>query len=188
MAGCDTVSLTTSPLTCTQSPKAWATALVADAQTQLDYIVSCIRDTPAVWCDICQMKAALTGDPLAYNMVDFSNIQYAATAAVCRIPWPYLLQPRWGRATSAEKIELDGWLPITVLFDPPFDTHCVLAKVRITSCHQYMTLPTPGPQCAMQWVAIVQEDSISTTGFTVWFKSADPDRRYLTFRWIAWGY
>jgi len=186
MADCNDFTISIGDLSCTENPKAWATALVAQVQAFIDQVVACIRDAPATWCDICAMKAALLQCPLSCNTINFEGIQYAEEAGICRIPWPTILDARYGKAVSPA-MELDGWVEVNVLFDRPFTTECVFAEVQITSCHEVITTPTPGPNCGRHWEPIIQEETITKTGFTVWFKTLEPTTHYVTFRWMAWG-
>ena len=191
MADCDGYALPVPEITCASDLETWANTLVNELQNAIDHVIGCIKEFEYPECDICALKDDLVNCPLDCNMIEFTGVTYGEEAGVCRLPSPIGgLQPRYGSGITAVAIDSGSdWTvgAVDIVFDTPFDTECVFAKVQITSCHQVVTTPTPGPNCGRHYHQIVQEELITKTGFRVMFKTIETDDHWVTFRYIAWG-
>ena len=192
MADCTSPTLSVPDLTCTSDLPTWATALVASTQAAIDHVVGCIQDFEYPTCDICVLKDDLVNCPLDVDMMDFTDIVYADEGGIGVLPNPLGgVEHRYGTGRTALAFdEDDPWQSVVVTFSTPFDTECNIAVVQITSVHKPWTV-TSGVQVARIHSPIVQEDSITANGFTVWFKSDEvvdeADEEWVTFRYVAIG-
>jgi hypothetical protein len=204
MADCDGYALPVPEITCASDLETWANTLVNELQNAFDHVIGCVKDSEYPECDICVLKDDLVSCPLECNMVDFAGVTYGEEGGPGQLPSPIGgLQPRYGcgvteYCTVPELIDVNSpWQIGTfdVTFDTPFDTECVYAKVQITSCHEVITTPTPGPNLGRHYHPILQEELITKTGFRVMFKTQEPEvvgpgelgGHYVTFRYLAWG-
>ena len=189
MADCTSPTLSVPDLTCASDLPTWATALVAAMQAAIDHVVGCIQDFEYPTCDICVLKDDLVNCPLDVDMIDFTDIVYADEGGIGVLPNPPgQMEHRYGTAqTPLPMGEEFGWQSVAVVFSTPFPTTCHQVDVQVTVADPVWTEMT-GPQVARLYHPIVQEDSITAAGFTVWFKSDEfGSLDYITFRYKAIG-
>jgi hypothetical protein len=197
MADCDSPTLSVPTLACVDDLPAWATALVASLQAAIDHVVGCVVDFAYPQCDICVLKDDLVSCPLIVSMIDFTDITYDDEGGVGVLPYPDRagLDFRYGTGTTAEHF-FNTWRSAVVTFDTPFETECVWVGVTAVSedpCYhsdEAENCEASGVHVEEVQGIIVQEDTISTTGFTVWFRRGSEDLScscYVNFRYLAAG-
>jgi len=188
MTDCGTIIVNCPEITCAADLQAAWTALCTEINSALDQLKACIESYELPECDITVMKDDLVADPLDCNMINFVGITYGAEGAICQLPYPSEgVVFRNGVGITAQPMgESYGWQSVAVVFATPFPTGCYTAHVQITSVGD---VGHTGIQVGMFYEPIVQDDSITANGFTVWFKSDEFGASdYVYFRYLASGY
>jgi len=188
MADCGTITISCPEITCEADLQVAWTAMCTEVQSAIDQLKACIESYELPECDITVMKDDLVEDPLDCNMVDFTGIVYAAAAGVCQLPYPSegVVFRKGTGMTALPMGETYGWQSVAIVFATPFPTGCYAPVVQITSVG---TVSHLGVQVGMFYAPIIQDDSITANGFTVWFKSDEfAGSDYVYFRYFASGY
>ena len=198
MADCTSPTLSVPDLTCTSDLPTWATAFVASVQAAIDHAVGCIQDFEYPQCDICVLKDDLVNCPLDVDMMDFTDIAWADEGGIGVLPYPpqsgdYEFRAGAGNITPSYG---DAWRSTAITFDTPFPAQCVHVSVTPTKTYACASSGHSSASCVsgvnivgQGYGIMVQEDSISPTGCTVWIYRDDYDCNCsVSFTYLAAGY
>lgn len=187
MADCDIPTIDLPEITCIADLRTWGTQAESAIQAAIDHVVGCIQDFEIPEMDILKAKDDLVEDPLDCDMINFEGITYGDEGGVCQLPLPpnlgdYEFRTGTGLITPAYS---NAWRSTAIVFDTPFTSECLCVNPVVTAS---LGCPSGVNVDGDNYSIIVQEDSITANGATVWIYRSDFDNECtVSFRYFAIG-
>jgi len=186
MADCDIPVISLPSITCLADLKEWGVQAEAALQAAIDHVVGCVQGFEIPDLDICVSKDDLITCPITCNMMDFEGATYADVGGVCQLPLPpnlgdYEFRHGTGLITPGYR---NAWRSTAIVFSTPFTTELLHMAVTVTSA--------PGGDSGVDvngegYGIIVQLDSMSANGCTVWIYRTGDEDSTVTFTYFAIG-
>lgn len=187
MADCDIPTIDLPEITCVADLRTWGTQAESAIQAAIDHIVACILDVAIPEMDICAAKDDLVECPLDVDMINFEGIGWGDEGGVGQLPLPpnlgdYEFRHGTGLITPAYS---NAWRSTAIVFSTPFSSECLVMLPVVTAS---LGCPSGVNVDGNDYAIIVQEDTITANGCTVWIYRDDFDNECtVSFRYFAVG-